>query len=205
MKFVSCLSGESIITLKEAMKNHPNFTVRVRAHSSLLSNHRIKIKDIAKIYEVTRQTVSNWIEYWEEFGIVGLYDHPRSGRPPKLNFFEKETVKALIEKTPHSPKMLLSKLFETMGKSISRSTLRRIAKSFGFSWKRIRKSLRSKRDETKFQQAKKEIEDLEKERELGLINLFYFDESVFSLDPVVPYAWQVIGQQIEIPASSSND
>ena len=99
--------------------------------------------------------------------------------------------------------MLLSKLFETMGKSISRSTLRRIAKNFGFSWKRIRKSLRSKRDETKFQQAKKEIEELEKERELGLINLFYFDESGFSLDPVVPYAWQVIGQQIEIPASSS--
>ena len=73
MKFVSCLSGESIFTLKEAMKNHPNFTVRVRAHSILLSNHRIKIKDIAKIYEVTRQTVSNWIEYWEEFAIVGLY------------------------------------------------------------------------------------------------------------------------------------
>ena len=100
MKFVSCLSGKSIFTLKEAMKNHPNFTVRVRAHSSLLSNHRIKIKDIAKIYEVTRQTVSNWIEYWEEFGIVGLYDHPRSGRPLKLNFFEQETVKALIEKRP---------------------------------------------------------------------------------------------------------
>ena len=39
------------------MKNHPNF--RVRAHSILLSNHRIKTKDIAKIYEVTRQTVSN--------------------------------------------------------------------------------------------------------------------------------------------------
>ena len=76
-------------------------------------------------------------------------------------------------------------------------------KKIGFSWKRIRKSLRSKRDETKFQQGKKEIEELEKERKLGLINLFYFDESGFPLDPVVPYAWQVIGQQIEIPASNS--
>ena len=43
MKFVSCLSSESIFTLKEAIKNHLNFTVRVRAHSILLSNHRIKI------------------------------------------------------------------------------------------------------------------------------------------------------------------
>ena len=69
--------------------------------------------------------------------------------------------------------------------------------------KRIRKSLRSKRDETKFQQAKKEIEELEKERELEAIDLFYFDESGFSLDPVVPYAWQVICQQIEIHTSIS--
>ena len=38
---------------------------------------------------------------------------------------------------------------------------------------------------------------------MGAIDLFYFDESGFSLDPVVPYAWQVIGQQIEIPASRS--
>ena len=52
----------------------------------LLTNHRIKIQNIAKIYEVTRQTVSNW----EDFDIVGLYDHPRSGCPPKLNSFEKK-------------------------------------------------------------------------------------------------------------------
>ena len=165
MRFASCLSNESIITLKEAMRNHPNFIVRVRAHAILLSNHRIRIQNIAKIYEVTRQTVSNWIEHWEDFDIVGLYDHPRSGCPPKLNFFEKKTVKALIEKTPNSPKVLLSKLFKTIGKSISRSTLRRIAKKIGFSWKTIRKSLLSKRDETKLQQAKKEIEELEKKRD----------------------------------------
>ena len=48
---------ERLLTLKEAMKNHPNFTVRV--HSNLLSNHRIKMKDIAKIYEVTRHWCTN--------------------------------------------------------------------------------------------------------------------------------------------------
>ena len=132
-----------------------------------------------------------------------MYDHPRSGCPPKLNFFEKKTLKALIEKTPHSPKVLLSKLFETIGKSIQSFHIKKDSKKNGFSWKRIQKSLRSKRDETKFQEAKKEIEELEKERELGAIDLFYFDESAFSLDPVVPYACQVICQQIEIHASRS--
>ena len=31
---------------------------------------------------------------WEDFGIVGLYDHPRSGCLPKLNFFEKKNGKS---------------------------------------------------------------------------------------------------------------
>ena len=44
--------NESIFTLKEAMKNHPNFTVKVRAHVILLSNHRIKIQNIAKFMKL---------------------------------------------------------------------------------------------------------------------------------------------------------
>ena len=34
--------------------------------------------------------------------------------------------------------------------------------------------------------------------------MLYFDEAGFSLEPVVPYAWQPIGQTIEIPSSRSN-
>jgi len=34
-----------------------------------------------------------------------------------------------------------------------------------------------------------------------VIDLVYFDEAGFSLDPCVPYAWQPIGETLEIPAS----
>lgn len=40
----------------------------------------------------------------------------------------------------------------------------------------------------------------EKNKEL---DLYYFDESGFSLTPPVPYAWQNIGETIEIPSSRS--
>ncbi len=44
------------------------------------------------------------------------------------------------------------------------------------------------------------ISRTEKRVDKGEIDLYYFDASGFSLDPVIPYAWQKIGQQISIPA-----
>jgi hypothetical protein len=63
--------------------------------------------------------------------------------------------------------------------------------------------LHSKRNEEAFQQSKAQVTALilqEKNKEL---DLYYFDESGFSLTPCVPYAWQKIGEVIEIPSSRS--
>lgn len=42
------------------------------------------------------------------------------------------------------------------------------------------------------------------EAEAGEIDFYYFDEAGFTLDPCVPYAWQTVGETIEIPAASSD-
>jgi len=63
--------------------------------------------------------------------------------------------------------------------------------------------LRSKRNEAVFQRSKAQVAALilqEKNKEL---DLYYFDESGFSLTPCIPYAWQKIGEVIEIPSSRS--
>jgi transposase len=44
------------------------------------------------------------------------------------------------------------------------------------------------------------LQELEKK---GYIDVFYGDESGFSLTPSVPYAWQKIGETIEVPTASS--
>jgi len=90
VKYVSPLSEESVATLKEAMKNHARSSVRERARAILLSHKGFRVKDIAKIYDASRQTASNWIELWEKRGLAGLCDAPRSGRPSKLDREEKE-------------------------------------------------------------------------------------------------------------------
>jgi transposase len=71
------------------------------------------------------------------------------------------------------------------------------------SWKRVRKSLKSKRNEEEFSRSKALIDQLIIAYKTHEIDLYYFDESGFSLTPSVPYAWQTIGEHIEIPSATS--
>jgi len=61
--------------------------------------------------------------------------------------------------------------------------------------------LKSKRDQSEFDAKQAQIEDLQELAETGYIDLFYYDESHFSLTPSVPYAWQEKGQTVELPSS----
>jgi len=90
-----------------------------------------------------------------------------------------------------------------MLKKISIATLKRIVKKLGLRWKRARESLKYKRDQEAFDKAKEEINALKVQEKKGELDLFYFDESGFSLDSQVPYAYQPIGKTIEIPSSRS--
>ena len=65
----------------------------------------------------------------------------------------------------------------------------------------MRKSLRGKRDDKAFRQSLEAIKGLMEQAEKGEIDFYYFDESGFTLEPCVPYAWQEIGGTIEIPSS----
>ncbi len=48
------------------------------------------------------------------------------------------------------------------------------------------------------------LERLSQKHQAGLIDVCYFDASGFSLESCVPYAWQPIGQTVEIPSTKSS-
>jgi len=185
------------------MNNDPSSRVRMRAHCLLLSNKKYTIEEITNIHGLHRDTVSSLIDSWHKFGLEGLYDQPRSGRPSKLTEDEKDIAIDLLREDPKSIKKVIEILIVKTGKKISADTLKRTARNAGLSWKRVRKSLKSKQDKKEFEKAKKEIENLEEEQKKGEINLYYFDESGFDLTPSIPYAWQPIGTNLEIPSSRS--
>ena len=158
---------------------------------------------IANILEGHRNSVSSWIHAWERAGISELSDQPRSGAPSQLNDNDIKRLKQLITEYPQSPKTILAQFAKATKKTLSMSTWRRVVKKSRLRWKRTRKSLKSKRDPQQFAVASLKIQKLKQQQQAGKIDLFYFDESGFSLTPVVPYAYQPLGETIEIPASLS--
>src|SRR6266571_4802476 len=92
-KFVNPLTSAQRDQLGEIMKSSAPQRKRMRAHAVLLSERRYAIDQIADIYPVDRDRVSQWVDWWEEYQFDGLEEDSRSGRPPKLN--EQEQKQAL--------------------------------------------------------------------------------------------------------------
>ncbi len=74
---------------------------------------------------------------------------------------------------------------------------------FNYRWKRVRKSLKSKRNQEEFEKAQEELKALQELADKGVIDLRYFDQTGFTLIPVVPYAWQKVNERILLPSSNS--
>lgn len=62
---------------------HPRTRRRAQA---VLSQHRgLSLQQLAAAYAVGRDTVRDWLTRFEQGGVAGLAEGPRSGRPPKLD------------------------------------------------------------------------------------------------------------------------
>jgi len=182
---------------------HPLHLSRKRAHALLLSHQGMTVPMICLIYNVCRQTVSTWFTKWNQKGICGLVDDSGRGRRPLLTDNQKNDVVNKVKKSPRSLKSVLSEIEAELDIVLSMDTLKLICKQAGLVWKRVRKSLRKKRNQEDFDAAKAELEEFIQQHKENEINLCYFDESGFTLEPCVPYAWQQTGETIEIPSSKS--
>lgn len=84
MKFISSLSAETAAALQHLHRQGSSHRERQRAHAVLLSAKGYKLDQLAMIFEVDRDTVSHWLDRFEQHGLSGLCDAPKSGRPSKL-------------------------------------------------------------------------------------------------------------------------
>lgn len=94
-----------------------------------------------------------------------------------------------------------------LGKAVSPWMVKQVLKAARFTWRRVRKSLKSKRDEGMFEFFKSELEHLRLEAEQGLIRLWFYDESGFDLNPSSVYAWlppQNRAKEVFLPAQRGN-
>ena len=62
----------------------------MRAQALLLSHKGYKLKVIADICQVDRDTISHWFTGWEQHKMASLSDAQRLGRPSRLSEQEKK-------------------------------------------------------------------------------------------------------------------
>lgn len=127
-KFVKTLSQENHNKLIGNHQRGGNFRLRNRSHAILLSFEKFPIAEIAKICRVDRDTVSGWIDNWNELGEKGLGDDEKPGRPPILTPAEQEKAVETAMRNPKFPHRQLSQIKETTGKEISQYTLKNLIK-----------------------------------------------------------------------------
>jgi transposase len=109
-KFVQELTDEQQARLKAIMKSNAPQRTRMRAHTILLSCRQFSLDQIASIYEVDRDRVSQWLEWWRESEFDGLDDDRRAGRPPLLNEQEQAEVVEIITQEPRSSRRAVSEI-----------------------------------------------------------------------------------------------
>lgn len=175
----------------------------MRAHAVLLSGRRYSIDQIADIYQVDRDRVSQWVDWWAEYQFDGLEDDSRSGRPPKLTEHEQKQALKIALKEPRAIKHGLKCIADEIGKIISCETLKALLKTEHYVWKRLRRSLRSLRDEEEFRVAAADLAQLRADslQDDSAFDLWYYDEAGFTLQPSIPYAWQLVGQRLELASA----
>jgi transposase len=127
-RYVSVLKYKEIAELRRLMKESPSARVRQRAQGIILSHQQYNINQIAEIFAVKRDTVTGWINAWEDSGFDGLADKPKPGRPTILNSKEQELALSLAEKEPRSIKKVISQIAEKTKKDLSPWTLKRLLK-----------------------------------------------------------------------------
>jgi transposase len=202
-KFITELSNEDKEKLTRIMQTDEKHRKRMRAHSIILSFQGYSIDTIADIYQVHRNSVTGWLAGWEEEGYESLEDKPKTGRPTILDEAEQELAKRIIAEHPRSTKKAILEIEKQTGKEISHDTLKRIIKGADYIWKRVKKTLKFGRVEEEFAKSQWELDDLQEKADEGLIDLYYCDAAGFCLDPSICYAWQIKGNNIEIPKARS--
>jgi transposase len=163
----------------------------------------MKNAELRVIFPVSEKTLYNWFNAWNDEGLLGLYERSGRGRKPKLTEDQKEHVRAWVKASPRNLKGVLKKIKTTWNITISRDTLKRILKAVKLSWRRMRRVPAKRAPATEYERKRSALEILKTLDTLDMIDLYYQDETGFTLVPPIPYAWQAVGETLGMPSQRS--
>jgi transposase-like protein len=77
MRYITNITEEQVEHLRKVSRHSRNHRERERAKAILLSYKGYNVTVLSDIFEVSRGTITNWLDAWEERGVFGLKDLPK--------------------------------------------------------------------------------------------------------------------------------
>jgi len=185
--------------------------VSERIHFVLLSDQDKSPPQIADLFGYSAASVRQWLERYLAQGVQGLYDEPRSGRPPQVTPEVQETVVQMVQDDPQKAgylatlwtiAMLVAALGHKLQVTLSPSALRGALHQLGLRWGRPRLAMPQKVDPQKAQKQWAIAQAVVAAPAEAAI--LYADESRVQLLPLLRAMWHWAGQQIRIPTPGRN-
>ena len=133
MRFIQSLNYDTLNLLQKIYQKSKHHNVRQRAHCILLSSQGYTTNDLTRIFNVDRITVYHWFNNWESRRFAGLYDRKGKGRHSIFNQEQKEQIREGIKLYPKNLNKVIALIQQTFDLEASKSTMKRILKSFKLS------------------------------------------------------------------------
>src|SRR6516164_5792903 len=170
--------------------------VALRAHMVLLSDRGFTVPQIAAIHACGQDVVLTWLHRYEQQGVSGLEDAPRSGRPPK-DPLAGPIVDAQASQSPPcsghvqccwSVVLLTTFLARRFRLVLSCASVRRYLHQMGWRWARPRLAPARKPDPEAAPKTAA-LHEAHAQARHGLAHLLYLDESDLHLLPLIRAMW----------------
>ena len=102
--------------------------MRQRAHFLILVSQNVKNENLIKIFKFSYKTMYNWLNRWENEGMLGLYNKPGRGRKKTFNSAQLAQIRDWVKLQPRQLKQVVQKIKEEWCINISTETIKRIIK-----------------------------------------------------------------------------
>jgi len=139
-----------LVQLRKDAERDGAYRVAKRIHAVLLNAQGRSSGELATLLPAARSRVSEWLATYESYGVEGLLEGFRSGRPPRLTEAQRVTLGDIVESGPvaygfdsgvwTSP-MIAWVIQEEFGVTYHPGHVRKLLHQIGFSVQRPRRVL----------------------------------------------------------------
>jgi transposase len=186
-----------------------------RANIVRLASMGVKQEEIARMILVTPRSVRHWVGRFRREGVAGLFDRPRSGRPPTVKPKHRKELVQIVATPPQDLRVpvtswtvpvLAEYLCLHWGFCLSERYVRKLLNREGFVYRRPKLDLEHRQDPKAVENMGRYLRGLQTlaVRPGADFVLLYGDEAEFHLNPPLTKMWMKRGCQFRVPSAGQN-